>query len=97
MPEGGVPRDEAGVGRARAPNPDELPGDATSEHGSDPQHDDAGSANKTSGPGHVWGTPGAGGGRKHGERVCDRTPGRIASSVPARPWGVATGSVASKT
>ena len=38
MPEGGVPRDEAGVGGARAPNPDELPGDATSEHGGDPQH-----------------------------------------------------------
>ena len=36
MPEGGVPRDEAGVGRARAPNPDELPGDATSEHGGEP-------------------------------------------------------------
>ena len=33
MLEGGVPRDEAGVGRARAPNPDELPGDATSKHG----------------------------------------------------------------
>ena len=65
MPEGGVPRDEAGVGRARAPNPDELQGDAISEHGSDSQHDDAGSANKNSGPGHVWGTPGAGGGRKH--------------------------------
>ena len=32
MSEGGVPRDEAGVGRARTPNPDELPGDATSEH-----------------------------------------------------------------
>ena len=43
MPEGGMPRDKAGVGRARAPNPDELPGDATSEHGGDPQHDDAGS------------------------------------------------------
>ena len=40
MFEGGVPRDEAGVGRARATNPDELPGDATSKHGSDPQHDD---------------------------------------------------------
>ena len=97
MPEGGVPRDEAGVGRARAPKPDELPGDAASEHGSDPQHDDAGSANKTSGPGYVWGTPEAGGGRKHGERVCGRTPGRIASSVQARPCGVATGGVASKT
>ena len=94
MPEGGVPRDEAGVGQARAPNPDELPGDATR---SDPQHDDAASANKTSGLGHVWGAPVAGGGRKHGERVSDSTPGRIASSVPARPCGVATGSVASKT
>ena len=30
MPEGGVPGDEAGVGRARAPHPDELPGYATS-------------------------------------------------------------------
>ena len=30
MSEGGVPRDEAGVGGARAPNPDELPGDAQS-------------------------------------------------------------------
>ena len=39
MFESGVPRDEAGVGRARATNPDELPGDATSKHGSDPQHD----------------------------------------------------------
>ena len=36
MFEGGVPRDEAGVKRARAPNPDELPGNATREHGSDP-------------------------------------------------------------
>ena len=94
MPEGGMPRDEAGVGRVRAPNPDELPGDAASEH---PQPDDAGSANKTSGPGYVWGTPGAGGGRKHGERVCGRTPGRIASRVPTRPCGVATGGVALKT
>ena len=97
MSEGGVPREEAGVGRARAPIPDELPGDATSEQGGDPQHDDAGSANKTSGPGHVWGTPGAGGGRKHGERVRDRTPGRIASSVGTCLCGVATGSVATKT
>ena len=30
MPEGGVPDDEAGVGRARAPHPDELPGYPTS-------------------------------------------------------------------
>ena len=42
MPEVGVPRDEAGVGQARAANPDELPGDATSKHGSDPQHDNMG-------------------------------------------------------
>ena len=53
MFEGGVPRDEAGVGRARATNPDELPGDATSKHGSDPQHDNVGSADKTPGPGYV--------------------------------------------
>ena len=48
MLEGGVSRDEAGVGRARATDPD----DATSEHGSDPQHDDVGSADETSGPGY---------------------------------------------
>ena len=30
MPEGGVPGDEAGVGRAHAPHPDELQGYATS-------------------------------------------------------------------
>ena len=36
MPEGGVPRDEAGVGRARAPNPDELPGDSTARTGVTP-------------------------------------------------------------
>ena len=29
VPEGGVPGDEAGVGRARATHPDELPGYAT--------------------------------------------------------------------
>ena len=50
MFEGGMPRDEAGMGRARATNPDELPGDTTSEHGSDPQHDDAGSTNKVGPP-----------------------------------------------
>ena len=54
VPEGGVPGDEAGVGRARAPHPDELPGYATSQHGGDPQHDDAGPADTTSGRGHVW-------------------------------------------
>ena len=97
MFEGGVPRDEAGVGRARATNPDELPGDATSKHGSDPQHDDAGSTNKTSGPGYIWSTPGTGRGGKRGERVCGRTPGRIAGGVPARSCGVATGGVAPKT
>ena len=32
--------------------------------------------------GHPWGRRR----KKHGERVRDRTPGRIASSVPARPW-----------
>ena len=69
MPEGSVPGDEAGVGRARAPHPDELPGYATSQHGGDPQYDDAGPADMTSGPGHVWDTPGAGGERNHGERV----------------------------
>ena len=36
MPEGGVPRDEAGVGRACAPNPDELPGDARASTGVTP-------------------------------------------------------------
>ena len=35
-------------------------GNATSKHGSDPQHDDAGSANKAFGPGYVWSTPGPG-------------------------------------
>ena len=46
----------------------------------------------------MYGAPlGPEGEKKHGERVRDRTPGRIASSVPARPCGVATGSVASKT
>ena len=85
MPEGGVPGDKAGVGRARAPHPDELPGYATSQQGGDPQYDDAGQANKTSGPGHVWDAPGAGGGRNHGERVRGRTPGRVASGVPTRP------------
>ena len=85
MPEGGVPEEEAGVGRARAPHPDELPGYATSQHRGDPQYDDAGPANKTSGPGHVWDAPGAGGGRNHGERVRGRTPGRVASGVSARP------------
>ena len=30
VPEGGVPGYEAGVGRARAPHPDELPGYVTS-------------------------------------------------------------------
>ena len=84
MPEGGVPRDEAGVGRACAPNPDELPGDATSEHGGDPQHDDAGSANKTSGPCHVWGAPGAGGERNHGERVRDRRERRVSPAEMTR-------------
>ena len=58
MFESGVPRDEAGVGRARATDPDQLPGDATSEHRSDPQHDDVGSADEASGPGYVWSTPG---------------------------------------
>ena len=67
MFESGVPRDEAGVGRARATNPDELPGDATSKHGSDPQHDDVGSTDKTPGPGYVWSTPGTGRGGKHSE------------------------------
>ena len=56
MFESGVPRDEAGVGRARATDPDELPGDATSEHGSDPQHDDVGSADEASGPA-MYGAP----------------------------------------
>ena len=44
-----------GVGRARATNPDELPGDATSKHGSDPQHDDVGSTDKT--PSRGWRQP----------------------------------------
>ena len=67
MFEGSVPRDEAGVGRARATDRDELPGDATSEHRSDPQHDDVGSTDKASGPGYVWSTPGAGRGSQHSE------------------------------
>ena len=97
MFESGVPRDEAGVGRARATDPDELPGDATSEHRSDPQHDDVGSADEASGPGYVWSTPGTGRGSQHSERVRGRTPKRIAGGVPARPCGVATGSVAPET
>ena len=76
MFESGVPRDEAGVGRARATDPDELPGDATSEHRSDPQHDDVGSADEASGPGYVWSTPGTGRGSQHSERVRGRTPRR---------------------
>ena len=67
MFESGVPRDEAGVGRDCATYPDELLGDATSKHGSDPQHDDVGSTDKTSGPGYVWSTPGTGRGGKHSE------------------------------
>ena len=67
MFESGVPRDEAGVGRTRATNPDELPGDATSKQGSDPKHDDVGSTDKTSGPGYVRSTPGTGRGGKHSE------------------------------
>ena len=90
-------RDEAGVGRARATDPDELPGDATSEHRSDPQHDDVGSADEASGPGYVWSTPGTGRGSQHSERVRGRTPRRIAGGVPAREGGVATGSVAPET
>ena len=97
MFESGVPRDEAGVGRARATDPDELPGDATSEHRSDPQHDDVGSADEASGPGYVWSTPGTGRGSQHSERVRGHTPRRIAGGVPARPGGVATGSVAPET
>ena len=85
MPEGGVPGDEAGVGRACAPHPDELPRYATSQHGGDPQHDDAGPADTTSGPGHVWDTPGAGRGRNEGERVCGHTPGGVKGGVPTRP------------
>ena len=65
--ESDVPRDEAGVGRARATDPDELPGDATSKHGSDPQHDDVGSTDKTPGPGYVWSTPGTVRGGKHSD------------------------------
>ena len=53
MPEGGMPGDEAGVGRACAPHPDELPGYATSQHGGDPKYDDAGQADTTS----MYGTP----------------------------------------
>ena len=41
MPEAGMPGNEAGVGRARATHLDELPGYATSQHGGDPQYDDA--------------------------------------------------------
>ena len=74
VPEGGMPGDEAGVGRARATHPDELPGYAAGQHGGDPQYDDAGSADTTPGPGHVWGTPGAG---RDGERVRGPTPGGL--------------------
>ena len=97
MPEGGVPGDEAGVGRARAPHPDELPGYATSQHAGDPQHDDAGPVDKTSGPGHVRDTPGAGRGRNDSERVRGRTPGGVKGGVPTCLRGAATSGVASKT
>ena len=97
MFESGVPRDEAGVGRACATDPDELPGDATSEHRSDPQHDDVGSADEASGPGYVWSTPWTGRGSQYSERVRGRTPRRIAGGVPAHPGGVATGNVAPET
>ena len=97
MPESGKPGDEAGVGRARATPPDELLGYASSQHGGDPQHDDAWLEDTTSGSGHVPDTPGAGRGGEDGERVCDQTPGGTAGSVPARPRGAATSGVASKT
>ena len=53
VPESGVPGDEAGVGRARATHPDELPGYASGQHGGDPQHDDAWPVHMTPGSGHV--------------------------------------------
>ena len=69
MPESSVPRDKTGVGRARAAHLDELPGYAPSQHGGDPQHDDAWPADATSGAGHVWDAPAAGRGGADGERV----------------------------
>ena len=48
------------------------------------QYDDAGQANTTSAPGHVWDTPGAGRGRNHGEGVRGCAPGEVASGVPTR-------------
>ena len=97
VPESSMPRDKTGVGRARATHPDELPGYASSQHGGDPQHDDAWLADTTSGSGHVRDAPGAGPRGADGERVCNRTPGRTAGSVPARPRGTAASGVASKT
>ena len=85
MPESGVPGDGAGVGRACATHPDELLGYASGQHGDDPQHDDAWLADTTSGTGHVRNAPRAGRGREDGGRVCGRTPGEAAGSVPARP------------
>ena len=65
--------------------------------GGDPQHIDAGPADTTSGPGHVWDTPGAGRGRNKGERVRGRTPGGVKGGVPTRQRGAAMSDVASKT
>ena len=85
VPESCLLRDEAGVGRARATHPDELPGCASGQHKGDPHHDDARPADTTFGPGQVRNAPGAGRGREDGERVCGRTPGGAVGSVPARP------------
>ena len=69
-------------GSAHATLPDELPGYASSQHGGDPQHDDAWPADMTSSSGHVRDAPGAGRGGEDGGRVCHRAPGGLAGSVP---------------
>ena len=84
------------MGRARATHTNELPSHAPSEHGGDPQHDDAGSADSTSDPGHVRNAPGAGRGGADRERVCGNALGRIANSVLSRQRGIATSGNASE-
>ena len=72
------------MGRPRATHTNQLPGHAPSEHWDDSEHDNAGSADATSDPGHVRDAPRAGRGGANRERVCGNAPGRIASSVPSR-------------
>ena len=59
LPEGARQGDTKRMGRTGATHHDELPGYATSEHGGDAEHDDAGKADATANPGHIRGTSGA--------------------------------------